>query len=480
MPGAWSMLGVWPRAADVPKPTSRRIVVDGRAYLWKAGTDDYTGILKLSVRLDSGPPERPPPRKRLDGKRVHRRDPVMEPLSSMKTYLDPANIISPSLVRRMILLALADGWNPAERAPSRAFRRRGRFADEPAPAPAIAVAPADHDALLAAIADAPEDDAPRLVYADWLLQRDDELERARGEYIVIACTRARSPELEARMAELRSRHEERWLGPVADVTRGWPRLWSRGVLEACSLERFERGVTAQAIGHPIWRTLRVLEVRGYWLAPEDRVRLVCQPALAKLHGLHASPELLEAMAAHSDAPRVTELAIHERSAGPSDSLFSLISSHPRFAKLRRLHLSRENPDVIPRLVRPGLALVVIGAPSQLPAWLVELEAWRATFDEVRFAASVYPHLARDGIEATLSRGVAGRWSALEIRWTAADDEPRRTGVLEALGGLPYNHLTDVALVGPDTTQFDVAGWIAAVRSRLRSQPEVRIEVRLEV
>jgi hypothetical protein len=66
---------------------------------------------------------------------------------------------------------------------------------------------------------------------------------------------------------------------------------------------------------------------------------------------------------------------------------------------------------------------------------------------------------------------------LEIRWTAADDEPRRTGLLEALGELPYNHLTEVALVGPDPAQFDVPGWIAALRSRLRSQPEARIEVR---
>lgn len=37
--------------------------------------------------------------------------------------------------------------------------------------------------LLRAVLDSPDDDAPRLVYADWLLERGD----ARGEYIALLC-----------------------------------------------------------------------------------------------------------------------------------------------------------------------------------------------------------------------------------------------------------------------------------------------------
>ena len=458
------------------RPVGRRIVIGGATYLWKAGDDERNGILRLSVWLDPGEPERS--NKRLDGKRVHRRTPVRELLSVMTARLDRANIISPSLVRRMIVLGLALGWKPTERGPGPVFRHRGMFPDEPAAGRAIEAPPADHEALLAAIADAPDDDAPRLVYADWLLQQDDEVARARGEYIVIACARSRSPELDARMTELLQRHERAWLGPVAAVTRGRPRRWSRGMLEACSLDRHGRGVTAPAIGHPIWRTLRVLEVISYWLAPEDQMRLVCQPALAKLHGLHAPSDFLEAMIAHPDAPQLTELAVRQVPARRPDRLFELIAGHPRFARLRRLHIVQGEPDVIPRLMRPGLALVVIWHLIALATWLVELDAQQATFEEVRFAASVHPHLGRSGIEATISRGAAGRWSVLEVRWTAADDAARRSGLLEALGALPNDRLTDVALIGPDTAPFDVPAWIAEVRSRLTLQAGVRIERRL--
>lgn len=47
--------------------------------------------------------------------------------------------------------------------------------------------------LLAAIRAAPEDDAPRLVYADHLLESSDAQERERGEFIIAQCATARLP-----------------------------------------------------------------------------------------------------------------------------------------------------------------------------------------------------------------------------------------------------------------------------------------------
>jgi hypothetical protein len=44
--------------------------------------------------------------------------------------------------------------------------------------------------------------------------------------------------------------------------------------------------------------------------------------------------------------------------------------------------------------------------------------------------------------------------------------------------MPCDRLTDVALVGPDTSPFDVPTWIAEVRARLTLQAGVRIERRL--
>jgi uncharacterized protein (TIGR02996 family) len=64
--------------------------------------------------------------------------------------------------------------------------------------------------MLAAIGATPGDDAPRLVYADWLTQQGDK----RGELIVVQCERARGNQerkLEWRDQELRRAHAGEWL-----------------------------------------------------------------------------------------------------------------------------------------------------------------------------------------------------------------------------------------------------------------------------
>src|SRR5687767_2099915 len=72
----------------------------------------------------------------------------------------------------------------------------------------------DAHALLAAIRAAPDDDAPRLVYADWL---DENGQPARAEFIRVQCELARreSPELRRREAELLTAHHDMFAGPLA-------------------------------------------------------------------------------------------------------------------------------------------------------------------------------------------------------------------------------------------------------------------------
>src|SRR5450755_976841 len=88
------------------------------------------------------------------------------------------------------------------------------------------------DAFLQAILERPDDDAPRLLYADWLDERGD----PRGEFIRVQCVRARQAEYDprwweliAREQELRSAYEKEWLGPVTGFLDGWS-FW-RGFLE---------------------------------------------------------------------------------------------------------------------------------------------------------------------------------------------------------------------------------------------------------
>lgn len=78
------------------------------------------------------------------------------------------------------------------------------------------------ESLMAQIVEAPEDDAPRLVYADWLLERDD----PRGELLRLQCALASADEtgeadanaeqLRRREIELLERFGAEWIAPLAD------------------------------------------------------------------------------------------------------------------------------------------------------------------------------------------------------------------------------------------------------------------------
>src|SRR5262245_47536147 len=72
--------------------------------------------------------------------------------------------------------------------------------------------------FLRAIRDEPDDDGPRLVFADWLEEQGD----PRGEFLRAQVLRARGvgpDELPRREQMLEERHRGEWLGPLAAVAR---------------------------------------------------------------------------------------------------------------------------------------------------------------------------------------------------------------------------------------------------------------------
>src|SRR5436190_21672658 len=80
---------------------------------------------------------------------------------------------------------------------------------------------AEHPGLLQAILDSPDDDTPRLVYADWL---DEQGETLRAEWIRLQCRLAqfcvleRSPECEYFSSDdLRPECRAAILGPLLDL-----------------------------------------------------------------------------------------------------------------------------------------------------------------------------------------------------------------------------------------------------------------------
>jgi uncharacterized protein (TIGR02996 family) len=91
------------------------------------------------------------------------------------------------------------------------------------------------EAFLRAIIESPNDDVPRLVYADWLEERGD----PRSEFIRVQCAlkRPHAPQDHARLAarekELLEAHEATWAKPVRRLVKQW--AFTRGFIEMVCL-----------------------------------------------------------------------------------------------------------------------------------------------------------------------------------------------------------------------------------------------------
>lgn len=108
----------------------------------------------------------------------------------------------------------------------------------------------DEERLLRAIYAAPEDDGPRLVYADWLLERGDE----RGELISLSLR----GEVDApRLAQLVRRAARRWVGPLAPVLR-WPKF-HRGFVVSAVVTWHHRGNIERLGAHPAWSLIEAID-----------------------------------------------------------------------------------------------------------------------------------------------------------------------------------------------------------------------------
>jgi uncharacterized protein (TIGR02996 family) len=114
-------------------------------------------------------------------------------------------------------------------------------------------------ALLAAILASPDDDLPRLVYADWL---DEHGDPARAEFIRTQIELAKLPDhdprfraLEDREHELLCEHEVGWIGNGADGLSEWE--WRRGFVDEITAQgSVVEAVNFDAFRHP----LRVLHI----------------------------------------------------------------------------------------------------------------------------------------------------------------------------------------------------------------------------
>jgi uncharacterized protein (TIGR02996 family) len=179
----------------------------------------------------------------------------------------------------------------------------------------------DGDALLAAILAEPDEDTPRLAYADWLDEVGDEVGQARAELIRVQIELARMPpgvrnlNLEAREKRLLAIHYKDWLAPLQ--AEGEP---LRGG-EAHGL--FRRGF------------VEVVWMPATWFVTRAEV-LFGRVPVRELRVTHAAIEELAAVVASAYFPRLNALDMCNRGLG--DRVARVLTQRPAVAGLSRLSL----------------------------------------------------------------------------------------------------------------------------------------------
>jgi uncharacterized protein (TIGR02996 family) len=216
-------------------------------------------------------------------------------------------------------------------------------------------------AFLREVCDHPDDDAPRLVFADWL---DDHGDHARAEFIRLQCTLAADEwKLQAaeRARELWYDHANQWLAEVP----GWLRSrceFARGfpALVKCSAEEWlERGAelefvpleTARLSGatgrvpeiaaSPHLRRLAGLDLSDNRLGDADAVVLAESPGLSGLRrldlGMNNVGDLgVATLAASPYLSSLRELDLSANRVGDEGARWLAVSRH--LLRLVRLHL----------------------------------------------------------------------------------------------------------------------------------------------
>ena len=174
------------------------------------------------------------------------------------------------------------------------------------------------ESFLQAIREHPDDDTPRLVYADWLEEHGDP---ARAEFVRVQVALAgmaadpRRVPLAAREQALLAGHRDDWLGPLRDLAAGAAQVgheWEfrRGFLERVALDArvfLERAEEVFA-----WAPVRDVHLRSADEVVED---LAASPWLGRLdcldlRGDHIGAAGMEALAGSPHLGRLRTLDLH--------------------------------------------------------------------------------------------------------------------------------------------------------------------------
>lgn len=220
--------------------------------------------------------------------------------------------------------------------------------------------------LLAAVIAAPQDDQPRLAYADWC----DEHDPSRAEFIRVECEIEKLSKndpryrlLCSRATQLRDEHQKRWLAPLADLTffaqfrRGFPetvgirvekfaevaeRLFAATPISSISLCCIDiKDYLPSILACPHLHNLRRLSLTGLKLNDEHIVQLAETPYLSNLNTLEIGDNLfgacgVSALVQSPHLTKLTSLSLYKTPLGPEGC--KAFAHECRLTELRDLNL----------------------------------------------------------------------------------------------------------------------------------------------
>jgi uncharacterized protein (TIGR02996 family) len=333
----------------------------------------------------------------------------------------------------------------------------------------------DERALLAAIYDNPEEDTPRLMYADWLDEQGGAANAARAEFIRVQCEcsrlddlrdqyKERYEQLEARAQELEKQYRKQWLAEFPSPNVG-DNPYSHGFLNRMTLD----ATKCLKVPRPRW--YREPFLRLTLRSDADTIQKLCDTGwLDGVSDLDLSPSehedanpIAQAVAASSCAPTLrilalwddgfTDLSLQTVAAGSFGELRELscmgrftpkgwetVLNSPAVTRLEDLTIGHRGPWQTADRERPGPALgqVLVDAPvhSQLKyLWLTDCGLQNAGLTRLasggKFTKLERLHLDTDkpGLTAITSLG-RGHFPALtEIRLCHCDIGDADVGVL---------------------------------------------------
>jgi uncharacterized protein (TIGR02996 family) len=226
-----------------------------------------------------------------------------------------------------------------------------------------------HDDFLRAILADPDEDAPRLVYADWLDEHGD----PRGEFIRVQIERARLDEddprqagLKQRDAELFGRNGKQWVAPFAPLLNvqdsGVEWGSGNGVMPWWQ-SWFDRGFVGRLC---MW-------AKGFLSCADDLLRLA---PLRRLH-LRIGRGEVRQLAHCPSLARIAELELDSHDGRGLDSgAMGVLARFPNLTGLRRLNLECNR-------LRDGGAIALAGAPWLTQVRELDLSGNDITADGVR-------------------------------------------------------------------------------------------------